>query len=118
MKHSGIFRRRTKIVCTIGPAADSAEAIERLIKAGMNVARLNLAHGEPGVHTRYIKTLRKVSRRSGVNLAILIDLPGPKYRTGRLKDGQVTLKRGGRLTLTTRDVAGDASLVPVNLPTL
>jgi len=118
MKHSGIFRRRTKIVCTIGPAADSAEAIERLIKAGMNVARLNLAHGEPGVHARYIKTLRKVSRRSGVNLAILIDLPGPKYRTGRLKDGQVTLKKGGRLALTTRDVAGDASLVPVNLPNL
>ncbi|MFC1967078.1 pyruvate kinase [Chloroflexota bacterium] len=118
MKQNSYFKRRTKIVCTIGPATGSASLIERLIRGGMNVARLNLSHGTPELHARYVQTVRRVSKRLKTPVAILIDLPGPKYRTGRLKDGQAILKKGARLTLTTEDIEGDASLVPVNLPGL
>ena len=84
----------------------------------MNVARFNLSHGTPNVHAQYIRTVRRVSQRLGIKIAILMDLPGPKYRTGRLKDGQAILKKGALLTLTTRDIEGDAATVPVNLPNL
>lgn len=118
MRHAKYFGRRTRIVCTIGPATSSAAVIERLITAGMNIARLNLSHGTHREHARYIRTVRKLSQRLGVNVAILIDLPGPKYRTGKLKGGQASLKKGARVVLTTREVEGDAALVPVNLPYL
>jgi pyruvate kinase len=84
----------------------------------MNVARLNLSHGTHSTHAQYIRTVRRLSQRLGIKVAILMDLPGPKYRTGRLKDGQVILQNGAMLTLTTEDVEGDATLVPINLPTL
>ena len=116
MKHSDMYRRRTKIVCTLGPASDSAAVIERLIKVGMNIARFNLSHGAHSVHARDIETLRKVSQRLGIKVAVLMDLPGPKYRTGKLRGGQAVLKKGARVILTTRDVEGDETLVPVNLP--
>lgn len=118
MKQTGYFKRRTRIVCTIGPATGTASVIERIIRAGMNIARLNLSHGSHDIHAQYIHTVRRVSQRLGIPVAILIDLPGPKYRIGRLKGGQVTLKRGARLTLTVRDIEGDAALLPVNLPNL
>jgi pyruvate kinase len=118
MKPAGYFKRRTKIVCTIGPATGTTSAIERLIRNGMDVARLNLSHGTYSLHAQYILTVRKTSRRLGRQVAILIDLPGPKYRTGRIKGGQAILKKGGQVTLTTRDVEGDATVVPVNLPNL
>ena len=118
MKHSELSRRRTKIVCTIGPATGSAAAIERLILAGMNIARLNLSHGTHQEHGRYIKTINEVSHRLGMNVAILMDLPGPKYRTGKLKDGQLLLKNRSRVVLTTKQVIGDTGLIPVNLPNL
>ncbi len=118
MKQSGIYKRRTKIVCTIGPASDTAPLIERLIKAGMNTARLNLSHGSYENHSNYIQIIRRVSRRLGIPVAILIDLPGPKYRTGRLKGGRAVLHKSALLTLTTGDIEGEAALVPVNLPGL
>jgi len=118
MKQLGFLKRRTKIVCTIGPVTGSASVIERLIRSGMNVARLNLSHGTHSTHDQYIKTVRGLSQRLGIKVAILMDLPGPKYRTGRLKDGQAILKNGAMLTLTTKDVEGNATLVPVNLPTM
>jgi pyruvate kinase len=118
MKSPRYLRRRTKIVCTIGPATGSATMIQRLIRSGMDVARLNLSHGTFNEHTGYIKTIRQISRRMGVDVAILIDLPGPKYRIGRLKGGQVILKKGNRVRLTTADVEGDSVLIPVTLPNL
>jgi len=118
MKQTGYFKRRTKIVCTIGPATGTASVIERLIRSGMNIARLNLSHGTHDVHARYIRTVRRISQRLRMQVAILVDLPGPKYRTGRLKGGQAILKKGAQLTLTTRDIEGDAAAVPVNLPNL
>jgi len=92
--------------------------IEQLIKAGMNVARFNLSHGTHREHTRHIQTVRKLSHRLAIPVAILIDLPGPKYRTGELKDGQAKLKKGARVTLTTRQIKGDDTVIPVNLRTL
>ena len=118
MKQSGYFKRRTKIVCTIGPATGTVSVIERLIRSGMNVARLNLSHGTHHVHAQYIRTVRRISQRLGMPVAILMDLPGPKYRTGSLAGGQAILKKGDQITLTTRDIEGNATLVPVNLPNL
>ncbi|MCJ7669871.1 MAG: pyruvate kinase, partial [Dehalococcoidia bacterium] len=118
MKRSSFFGRRTKIVCTLGPATGSAVVIEQLIKAGMNVARFNLSHGTYREHARHIQTVRKLSHRLAIPIAILIDLPGPKYRTGKLKDGQARLKKGAQVILTTRQVKGDDGVIPINLPTL
>ena len=118
MKQRLLPKRRTKIVCTIGPATCSAVAIERLILAGMNIARLNLSHGTYREHSRYIRTIRRVSQRLDINVAILMDLPGPKYRTGRMRGGQALLKNRSQVTLTTRQVVGNARLIPVNLPNL
>lgn len=118
MHHTKYFIRRTKIVCTIGPASGSTTHIERIIKAGMNVARLNLSHGTQQEHAGYIKTIRTISRKLGVTVAILMDIPGPKYRTGNLKAGSAILKKGAQVILTTRQVEGDKNEVPVNLPNL
>jgi len=118
MKRLGFFRRRTKIICTLGPASSSAAIIERLIRAGMNIARLNLSHGTHSVHADYIQTVRRVSQRLGMKVAILMDLPGPKYRVGKLKGGQAVLKKRTQVILTTRQVEGDATIVPVSLPNL
>jgi pyruvate kinase len=118
MTKQGFFRRRTKIVATIGPATGTAPLIERLIRSGMDGARLNLSHGTPEVHAHWVQTIRGIRRRLGVPVAIIMDLPGPKYRIGRLKGGQAVLHRGAQVTLTTRDIEGEAALVPVNLPNL
>ena len=118
MKLATPFKRRTKIVCTIGPATGTAPIIERLILAGMNIARLNLSHGTHREHSRYIQTIRRVSQRLDADVAILMDLPGPKYRTGKLKGGRAVLKNRSQVLLTTKQVTGDAGLIPVNLPTL
>jgi pyruvate kinase len=115
---SRLYERRTRIVCTLGPATGSAAIIEKLINAGMNVARLNLSHGTPGEHTRYIQTVRELSQRLNRVVAILMDLPGPKYRTGKLKGGQAILKKGDEVSFTTDRIVGDASRVSVNLPNL
>jgi pyruvate kinase len=113
-----INRRRSKIVCTIGPATSSTAMMEKLIRAGMNVARLNLSHGTLSEHARFVQALRKLSQRLGVEIAILIDLPGPKYRTGKLKGDRAILKKGAQLVLTTQQIEGDADRVSVNLPNL
>jgi pyruvate kinase len=110
--------RRTKIVCTIGPASRPSAVIERLIRAGMNVARLNLSHGTAHDHAEIMATVRRVAQRLAVPVAVLMDLPGPKYRIGPLQGGSVLLNKGARLILTTRAIEGDAQAVPVNLPTL
>ncbi|MDP2744150.1 MAG: pyruvate kinase, partial [Dehalococcoidia bacterium] len=116
MRYARHFGRRTKIVCTIGPATGSATAIEQLIKAGMDVARLNLAHGSYGEHSGYIDATRKAAQRLSIPVAIVMDLPGPKYRTGALRADSVVLKRGAQLTLTTRQLEGNESVVPVKYP--
>ncbi len=104
--------RRTKIVCTIGPATKSEQKIEQLIRAGMNVARLNFSHGTHEDHALVIERVRSISARLGRPIAILQDLQGPKIRTGLLQDGQpVQLEDGAKLVITTRDVPGTAEIV-------
>lgn len=90
---------RTKIVCTLGPASSTREMIETLINAGMNVARLNFSHGEHETHARNIGFIRDVAREKNRSVAILQDLQGPKIRTGKLKQGGVTLFPGQKVTL-------------------
>jgi pyruvate kinase len=118
MANLAYYQRRTKIVCTIGPASGSMTMLQRLIKSGLDVARLNLSHGSLEDHTSYINNVRELSKSTGISVAILIDLPGPKYRIAHLDGGQALLKKGGYLTLTTKDIVGNAELLPVNLPTL
>src|SRR5512136_1431719 len=110
--------RKTKIICTIGPASESNDVLEGLILAGMNLARLNFAHGSHQDQARRIRTIREVSAKLNIPVAILQDLPGPKIRTGRLKSKHVTLREGSEFTLTTRHVDGDERGVSVSLPGL
>ncbi|MGH2494652.1 MAG: pyruvate kinase [Ktedonobacteraceae bacterium] len=104
--------RRTKIVCTIGPATSSEERLEQLMRAGMNVARLNFSHGTQSEHEVVIERVRTISARLGCAVAVLQDLQGPKIRTGTLQDGKpVMLVVGSHITITTRDITGNAQIV-------
>jgi pyruvate kinase len=105
--------RRTKIVCTIGPASNSEERLEQLMRAGMNVARLNFSHGKQEEHAEVITRIRALSTRLGCAIAILQDLQGPKIRVGSLQDGKpITLIDDTWVTITTRPVAGDGQIIP------
>ncbi|MBI4870403.1 MAG: pyruvate kinase [Candidatus Riflebacteria bacterium] len=103
--------RRTKIVCTIGPASRSPAVLEKLIRAGMDVARLNFSHGTHEEHAAVLLAIREASARLGKPIAVLQDLQGPKIRVGILADGAVTLESGATFTLTTRSVPGSAQVV-------
>jgi pyruvate kinase len=112
-------QRRAKIVATLGPASNSESVFRDLVRAGVDVARLNFSHGTHEEKLALIKMIRKVSREEGKPLCILGDLQGPKIRTGKLKDGQpVLLTAGERLTITAREVPGNASLVGTTFKTL
>ena len=106
--------RRTRIVCTLGPASSSRETIRRLIWAGMDVARINFSHGTEAEIRRLVASVHAVAGSLGRHIALLQDLQGPKIRTGRLAGGQVRLRRGGSVTLTGRPVVGSAEVVPVS----
>ena len=90
---------RTKIVCTLGPATDRPGVLERLIAAGMDVARLNMSHGDHSEHARRIQQVRQLARQMEQPVAVLMDLPGPKFRVGSLPDGSRELRRDGEVTL-------------------
>ncbi len=105
--------RRTKIVATLGPAVDSLEAMVALLEAGADVFRMNLSHGQREDHERLLLQAREAQARTGRNLAVLIDLQGPRLRVGRMMDGRMQLETGSRVTLTSRDVIGEGDVVPV-----
>ena len=90
---------RTKIVCTLGPATDRPGVLERMLRAGMDVARVNTAHGEPPEHAQRIRDVRELAQRLGQPVAILIDLPGPKFRVGQLPEAERVLRVGAEVTL-------------------
>jgi pyruvate kinase len=106
--------RRAKIVATIGPACQSEETIEALLLAGMDVARLNFSHGTHADHAMVFQRLRQVASRLNLPLTILQDLQGPKIRTGDLSNGQVELRPGRKLTLTTQAILGDEAQISVD----
>ncbi|MDI9567523.1 MAG: pyruvate kinase [Bacillota bacterium] len=105
--------RRTKILCTIGPASESPEIIKKMLLAGMNVARLNFSHGSHEEQRRRIETLRSVAAQLDYPLGILLDTRGPEIRIGTFKNGSVVLEEGQIFTLTTEEVEGDAERVTV-----
>jgi len=113
-----IKHRKTKVVCTIGPASESSQIIEAMIRAGMNVARLNFSHGTQEEHLRKIKTIRQIADRLKEPVAILQDLSGPKIRVGKVKEGGVELRRGEGFSLTNREIMGDEKRVSVSYPSL
>jgi pyruvate kinase len=118
MSNKGHVIKRTKIVCTLGPASSTPEIIRLLIKAGMNVARFNLSHGTFEEHSNMIRIAREESGKLDRPVSILIDLPGPKYRTGKQEPDVIMLQKGQEFTLTTDQITGDEHRVPVNLPGL
>ncbi|CAL9395076.1 Pyruvate kinase [Streptomyces sp. enrichment culture] len=102
--------RRSKIVCTLGPAVDSYEQLKALIDAGMNVARFNFSHGSHQEHEERYHRVRKASEDTGVAVGVLADLQGPKIRLETFADGPVELERGDEFTITTEDVPGDKTI--------
>ena len=106
--------RKTKIVCTIGPASESPQVLEALIQAGMNVARLNFSHGTHEEHLRKIETVRQISGRMKQPVAILQDLSGPKIRVGNVREGGVELRRGEDFFLSNQEIMGDEKGAFVN----
>jgi pyruvate kinase len=109
---------KTKIVCTIGPASESQKVMEQMLLAGMNVARLNFSHGDFESHKRVIDTLRSASRATGLRVAIMADLSGPKMRIGKIKEEPVELKEGEIFTLTTKEIVGDVTKASVSFSRL
>jgi len=104
----------TKIVCTIGPASESEEVLKKLIKAGMNVARLNFSHGTHSEHKKVITRIRAISKELGIPVSILQDLAGPKIRIGEIEKGSINLESGKEFILTSRKVAGNENEVSTN----
>ncbi|MGC8837744.1 MAG: pyruvate kinase [Anaerolineae bacterium] len=104
---------RTKIVCTIGPASADPAILRELIKAGMDVARINFSHGDQAQHRAYMQAVRAASNEVGKPVAILADLQGPKLRVGQIAGGEMDLEAGALVTLTTRAVEGAGDQIPV-----
>jgi pyruvate kinase len=105
--------RRTKIVCTIGPASESAERLQQLIEAGMDVARLNLSHADQAWHGAIVARIREVSAAVGRPVGILWDLSGPKLRVGQMPEGGIVLVPGEEVVLTARPIVGHGQEIPV-----
>jgi len=101
--------RKAKIVCTLGPATDTAEQIDALVAAGMDVARMNFSHGTHADHERRLKLVREAADRAGRPVAVLQDLQGPKIRTGKMRGGKVELVAGREVTITTAEVLGTSA---------
>ena len=94
--------RKTKIVCTLGPASDSVEMIGRLMDAGMNVCRLNMSHGSYEEQGERIERIKRLRREKNIPVGILLDTKGPEVRTKTVEGGKVTLEAGGEFILTSR----------------
>lgn len=100
--------RKTKIVCTIGPASESEEMLEKLMNAGMNVARLNFSHGDHAEHKVRIDRIREVAQRLDKTIAIMLDTKGPEIRTHNMKDGVIFLEKGKEVIVSMEEVLGTA----------
>ena len=106
--------RKTKIICTIGPASENEKTLTEMCKAGMNVARLNFSHGTHEEHEKKIALVKSVREKLDLPIAIMLDTKGPEYRIGTFAEGKVELNSGDTFTFTTDDIEGDANRVSVN----
>ena len=105
--------RKTKIICTLGPASDTPEMMEKLMKAGMNVARFNFSHGDHEEQLGKLNTLRSVREKLKLPVAALLDTKGPEIRLKDFADGPIELEEGQTFTLTTRDIMGNQNEVSI-----
>ena len=112
------MNKKTKIVCTIGPKTESAEMLEKLLNAGMNIQRLNFSHGDFAEHQNKFDNLQIATKNTGIQCLVMQDLSGPKFRIGDFYTEKVELKAGEEITLTTEKIVGDEKRVSVNYPTL
>ena len=107
---------KTKIVCTLGPSTESTEMLEKLIVNGMSIARLNFSHGDLRTHSMTAQRVRMISEQLGIAVGIMVDVPGPKYRTGVTCPSEITLSKGERITLTSEAITGAPKQIPVSPP--
>ncbi|MEJ9150792.1 pyruvate kinase [Bacillus smithii] len=110
--------RKTKIVCTIGPASESVEMLAKLMEAGMNVARLNFSHGDHEEHAVRIRNIREAAKQTGKTVGILLDTKGPEIRTHNMENGAVELKKGTNVIVSMKEVTGTAEKFSVTYPNL
>lgn len=106
--------KKTKIICTLGPASDNEEILSELIDAGMNVARLNFSHGTHEEHAQKIEKIKKVREIKNAPIPIMLDTKGPEFRIKTFAKGKITLKAGDEFTFTTKDIIGDNTKVSVS----
>ena len=99
--------RKTKIICTIGPASNNDEILTRMCRSGMNVARLNFSHGTKEEHQENIDLIKRVRERLGLPIAIMLDTKGPEYRIGTFENGKIELKDGDSFIFTNDDIIGN-----------
>jgi len=110
--------RKTKVICTIGPASENEETLTKMMEAGMNVARLNFSHGSHEEHQKKIDLIKQVREKLNLPIAIMLDTKGPEYRIRTFKDGSITLQSGDTFTFTTGELEGDETRVSVNYKNL
>ncbi|MFZ1322428.1 MAG: pyruvate kinase [Ignavibacteria bacterium] len=110
--------KKTKIICTIGPAVGDVEKICMLIDAGMDAARLNFSHGTHEIHKQYINNIRKASKIKGKIIAIIQDLSGPKIRVGKLENGSIELEEGKMIFITSKNITGNRNMISTNYNSL
>lgn len=111
-----MHHQHTKIVCTIGPASASIQTLEKMVRAGMDCARLNFSHGKYEEFAEMIKTIRTVSKKLGIPVAIIQDLQGPKIRVGEVKKGGMELKKGGMITLINKSIEKNNDKLQIQFP--
>lgn len=114
----GKWMRKTKIVCTIGPASESIEKLRKLIKSGMNVARLNFSHGDFKEHEQRISNIKKAAEQEGKEVGILLDTKGPEIRTGSFKDGEAEMKKNSTVSITMEEIEGTSERFSISYPEL
>lgn len=110
--------RKTKIICTIGPASENEETLTQMCQAGMDVARLNFSHGTHEEHQKKIDLIKKVRKKLSLPIAIMLDTKGPEYRIKTFENGKIHLEEGDTFTLTTDDIVGNEQRVAVNYKNL
>lgn len=106
--------KKTKIICTIGPASGSVETLVKMINAGMDCARLNFSHGTYETHKEYIENIRAASKITNIHIPILQDLSGPKIRVGKIANGKAELKEGDRIIISAKEVLGNKKIISTN----
>lgn len=110
--------RKTKVICTIGPASENEQTLTKMMEAGMNVARLNFSHGTHEEHQQKIDLIKRVREKLSLPIAIMLDTKGPEYRIRTFQNGTVTVKEGDTFTFTTEEIEGDETRVSVNYKNL